>query len=134
MAQENAMQHTDTDNPAGDLRRQRPSRKKPLIAIVVSVVLALSCFVVLAFLPASTAPFFASPLKSVLTGLGLLGIAFPFVIAGTLLHRKAARSPYYEEGFIASAVLLFGYVAAIFGLLCVGLSAYALVVRLIGGE
>lgn len=134
MAEENDGHSNDLQERPQDRRRRRWPAKRLLTAIGISIGLALVCFVVLAFLPSSELPFFDSPLRSALTGLGLLGIAYPLVIAGMRLHARAALSPYYEETFIAAVVLLFGLICLGFSLLCIGLSVYALIVRLIGGQ
>lgn len=134
MMEEKYTQQTDHQEETQQQRARRWSRKRLLTAIALFIGVALTCFIILAVLPSSKQPFFDSPLKSALTGLGLLGIAGPFVIAGTLLNRRAASSPYYEETFIAAVVLLFGLIGSGLGLLCIGLSVYALIMRLIGGE
>lgn len=134
MTEEKYPQQTDRPNDRPQPPAKRWSRKSLLTVITLSVGAALACFIILAFLPSSKQPFFDSPLKSALTGLGLLGIAGPFLIAGTLLNRRAASSPYYEETFIAAVVLLIGLIGSGLGLLCIGLSVYALIMRFIGGK
>ena len=93
---------------------------------------AVVCFVVLALLPASKQPFFETPLRSALTGLGVLGIACPLCLIGSLLRKRSESSPYFEEGFIAGAISLFGLVCLLVGLLCLGLSVYAVAKNLLG--
>jgi len=124
------------DEPNEILRRRKPNlfRKTTLLLMGGAVGLAAICFVAVTLLPASEEPYFESPLRSVLTGLGLLGIACPFCIIGSALRKRSAGSPYFEEGFIASVISLFGYVCVLFGLLCIGLGAYALAKHLLGSE
>ncbi len=120
-----------------DIHQKRPSRlsrKRVLLAIGVALGIAIACFAVVAVLPPPRGPFFKAPLRSALIGLGLLGIACPFCLAGLLLKKRSATSPYFEEGFIATVVSLFGFLCLGLGLLCIALSIYALVKRLLGAE
>jgi len=114
--------------------QQRFSRKTVLSAIGIALGIAVICFAVVAILPASEQPFFKAPLRSVLTGLGLLGVACPLCIVGRILKKRSAKSPYFEEAFIATVINIFGFVCLGLGLLCVGLSIYALVKWLLGSE
>jgi hypothetical protein len=116
-----------TDN----LKRRTRSRRVILAVTAIAIVVAVACFIVIAVLPPSDKPFFDSPLRSALTGLGLLGVACPLCIAGSLLRKHAAGSPYFEEGFMAGVLSLFGYIAMTVAILCLGLAAYALVHRLL---
>jgi len=120
-----------------DLRqknRQRFSRKKVLLAIGIALGIAVVCFVIVAILPPSMQPFFNSPLRSVLMGLGLLGVACPLCIVGRIIKKRSAKSPYFEEAFIATVINIFGFVCLGLGLLCIGLSVYALAKWLLGSE
>ena len=114
-------------NDIHEKSRQRFSRKRVLLAIGIALGIAMICFAAVAILPASAQPFFKSPLRSVLTGIGLLGIACPLYIVGFIIKKRSAKSPYFEEAFIATVINLFGFVCLIVGLLCISLSVYALV-------
>jgi len=107
-------------------------RKRVLFAIGIALGIVVVCFVVVAILPPSEQPFFNSPLRSVLTGLGLLGVACPLYIVGFIIKKRSAKSPYFEEAFIAAVINLFGFVCFGLGLLCIGLCIYALVKWLLG--
>jgi hypothetical protein len=102
------------------------------IAVGVAIVIALICFIVAAVLPRPAGPFFEAPLHSLLTGLGLLSLACPPLIAGSLLKKRAEASPYFEEAFIRAGFNLFGLVCLVLGFVCIGLSVYALAKRLYG--
>ncbi|UCG59859.1 MAG: hypothetical protein JSU70_10125 [Phycisphaerales bacterium] len=113
-------------------KKGKSSRKMVLIAVVVALGVGVVCFVVVALLPRPEGPFFKAPLRSVLTGLGVVGIACPFCIAGSIVKKRWAASPYFEGAFIATALNIFGYLLLGVGLLCVGAGIYALVARLLG--
>lgn len=114
-------------------KTRKPFQKRTiLIAVGFSLLIALVCFIVLAVLPPPKGRFFEDPLRSFLTGLGLLGVACPPLIVGALLKKRAEASPYFEEGFIRAGFNLFGLVCLIVGLTCMGLSIYALIKRLLG--
>ncbi|UCC96711.1 MAG: hypothetical protein JSW66_12805 [Phycisphaerales bacterium] len=113
-------------------RKIRLNRKAVLVAIAVAVGIAVVCFTVVALLPRPQGRFFDAPLRSFLTGLGLLAVATPPLIAGLLLKRRAETSPYFEEGFIRAVFNIFGFVCLVLGLICVGLSVWALLKRLLG--
>ena len=119
-------------NEVHEQKATRPSRAKMLSVMGVAIGVAVVCFTVVALLPASAEPFFDAPLRSALTGLGLLGVACPLCLAGLLLKKRSASSPYFEEAFIATVISLCGLVCLMFGLLCIGLSLYAIVTRLLG--
>jgi hypothetical protein len=106
--------------------------KRVLIAVGIAIGVAAICFILVAILPRPKGPFFDAPLKSLLTGLGLLGVACPPLIVGLLLKKRAETSPYFEEGFIRAGFNIFGFVCLVLGLTCIGLSIYALVRRLLG--
>jgi len=112
----------------------RLSTKTVLSAIGIALVIAAISFTILAVLPASEQPFFKAPLRSVLTGLGLLGVACPLCIGGLIIKKRSAKSPYFEEAFIATVINVFGFVLLGLGLVCIGVSIYALVRRLLGSE
>ena len=108
------------------------SKKILLIMVGVAVVIAVTCFVVVAILPRPEGPFFKAPLRSFLTGLGLLGIACPPYVVGLVLKKRAAASPYFELAFIRTGFNIFAFVCFVVGLTCIGLSAYALIARALG--
>jgi hypothetical protein len=108
------------------------SRKILLLINGLAVAVAIICFVVVAVWLESKKPFFDAPLRSLLTGLGLLGVAFPLFTAGFIFQKKAAASPYYEDAFIRTAFYIAGFVCFFVGLICIGLSIYALIMRMIG--
>jgi len=114
-------------NDIHEKSRQGFSKKMVLLAIGVALGVAVVCFAVVAILPSSGQPFFNSPLRSALTGLGLLGVACPLYIVGFIIKKRSAKSPYFEEAFIAGVINIFGFVCLSLGLLCIGLSVYALV-------
>jgi hypothetical protein len=110
------------------------SNKKVLSAIGVALGIAAISFTVLAILPPSEQPFFKAPLRSILTGLGLLSIACPLCIAGHIIKKRSAKSPYFEVAFIATVINIFGFILFSLGLVCIGVSIYALVIRLLDSE
>lgn len=112
---------------------RKPFRRRTiLIAVGVALLISLVCFILLAVLSRPKGPFIEAPLRSLLTGLGLLGVACPPLIVGALLKKRAEASPYFEEGFIRAGFNLFGLVCLVLGLTCTGLSIYALIKRLLG--
>jgi len=133
MSQENDSQGNPSAVSSGPNWARQPFRVKTiLIAVGVAVLIALVCFVLVAVLPRPKGPFFDAPLRSLLTGMGLLGVACPPLIVGLLLKKRAEASPYFEEGFIRAGFNLFGFVCLVLGLTCMGLSIYALIRRLLG--
>ena len=121
----------------GDIQeknRERLCRKMLLTAISIALGSAVICFAIVVILPPSEQPFFKAPLRSALTGLGLLGVAFPLCTVGLALRKRSAKSPYFEEAFIATVINVFGFVCLGLGLLCIGLSIYPSVKRLLGSE
>jgi len=108
------------------------SRTKILLINGLAVVIAIVCFVVIAVWLPLKGPFFDAPLRSLLMGLGLLGLACPPFTAGFIFQKKAALSPYYEEAFIRTGFYIVGFVCLIIGLICIGLSIYALIMRSFG--
>jgi hypothetical protein len=110
------------------------SQKKGIpiaIAMASSLGVALIGFVALAFLPPPKGSFLKDPLRSILTGVAVVGVACPLCIAGFILRRRFASSPYYEGGFIAGVLNLFGYLVMAAGLVCIGFGLYDLAVRLL---
>ena len=107
------------------------TKKFLLIWIGVAVVIATICFIVVAFLPRPEGSFLDAPLRGFLTGFGLLGIACPPYIVGFVLKKRAAASPYFELGFIRTGFNIFALVCFSVGLTCIGLSAYALIERML---
>jgi hypothetical protein len=97
------------------------------IAAGLSPLVAVVCFVIVAFLPVTEKARYEDPLRSILTGVGVLGIAAPFCVGGSVLKRRAASSPYFEGTFIGTAILLFGLVCLVAGLACIILGIYDLV-------
>jgi len=122
----------DEQNNTQKKTRGRFSKKKILLINGLAVIVAIICFVVIAIWLPLKGPFFDAPLRSLLTGLGLLGLACPPFTAGFLLQKKAAASPYFEEAFIRTGFHIIGFVCFILGLICVGLSIYALIMRMLG--
>jgi len=120
--------------------RQLPDSSKPqlprgvLWIMGLALTAALACFIALALLPASRQPFFEAPLRSALTGLGVLGVSCPLCFIGSLLRKRSASSPYFEEAFIAGVISLFGLACLLVGLLCLGSSLYAAASRLFTGS
>jgi len=121
-----------TGRKAGMASPRRFSKKKILLINVLAVVIAIVCFVVIAVWLPLKGPFFDAPLRSLLMGLGLLSLACPPFTAGFIFQKKAALSPYYEEAFIRTGFYIVGFVCLIIGLICIGLSIYALIMRYFG--
>ena len=118
-----------------DMRQKQRLSTRAIVAVVAAaIVTAIVCFVVIAGLPASDKPFFDSPLRSALTGVGLLGVAAPLCIGGYLLKRHSAGSPYFEEGFMAGVLNVFGFLVLAVAVVCLALAAYALAVRFLGAR
>ncbi|MHC4487818.1 MAG: hypothetical protein ACYS9C_01670 [Planctomycetota bacterium] len=113
----------------------KPLPKKTLLLVIVTgiaICIAIICFALVALLPPPAGPLLKDSLRSFLTGLGLLGVACPLFIVGFKLEKRAAASPYYEEAFIATVFNIFGFLCLILGLICIGLSIYALVKSVLG--
>jgi hypothetical protein len=108
------------------------SKRKILLINGLAVVIAAICFVVIAIWLPLEGPFFDVPLRSLLTGLALLGLACPPFTAGFIFQKKATASPYYEEAFIRTGFYIVGFVCSIIGIICLGLSIYAFVMRVVG--
>lgn len=114
--------------------QEKPPRgfSKEMILLIngLAVVVAIICFAVIAIWIPQKGPFFDAPLRSFLTGLALLSLACPPFTAGFIFQQKAAASPYYEEAFIRTGFYIVGFVCLIIGLICIGLSVYALIMRM----
>ena len=123
----------DEQNNNQEKTRGRFSTKKILLINGITVVIAAICFVVIAIWLPLKGPFFDVPLRSLLTGIALLALACPPFTAGFIFQKKAAASPYYEEAFIRTGFYIIGFVCSIIGIICIGLSIYALIMRTIGG-
>jgi len=124
----------DEQNNTQEKVRGGFSKKMVLLINGLAVLIAIICFVVVAVWFDLKRPFFDAPLRSFLTGLGLLGLACPLFTVGFIFQKKATASPYYEEGFIRTAFYIVGFVCLFVGLICIGLSIYALIMRSIGEE
>ena len=122
----------DEQNNTKEKARDGFSRKMILVINGLAILIATICFVVVAVWLESKKPFFDAPLRSLLTGLGLLGLACPPFTAGFMLQKKAAASPYFEEAFIRTGFHIVGFVCFFVGLICIGLSIYAFIMRAIG--
>ena len=121
----------DEQNNIKENTRSGFSGRMILLINGLAVVVATICFVVIAVWIDSKKPFFDAPLRSLLTGLGLLGLAIPPFTAGFMLQKKASASPYFEEAFIRTGFHIIGFVCFFMGLICIGLSIYALIMRAI---
>ena len=122
----------DEHNNTQEKTRRGFSTKKILLINGLAVLVAIICFVVIAIWLPLKGPFFDVPLRSFLTGLALLSLACPPFTAGFIFQKKAALSPYYEEAFIRTGFYIVGFVCSIIGIICLGLSIYALIMRVIG--
>ncbi len=107
-----------------------PGVRKLVLAVGASLAIALVCFVVLAVLPEPKVARLKDPLRSILTGIGVLGVASPLCIAGAVLKQRFAASPYFEGKFIATVLSVFGFVCAAAGLACILLGIYDLLTPL----
>jgi hypothetical protein len=119
----------DAENETTGKPRKRKSKVGIVLAIALPLLVALTCFIVLAVLPAPEGPRLKDPLRSFLTGVGVLGVACPLCIAGLLLKRRFASSPYYEGRFIATVLSVFGFAVLAAGLACIVLGVYDLAMR-----
>lgn len=113
-----------TDNPVSQEGRKTSPNRSAWIAVGVALGVAAICFAVLALLPPPKKSLLQDPLRSALTGVAVVGLACPLVISGRQLKRRFAASPYYEGGFIAGVLSLFGYVVMAAGLACIGFGLY----------
>jgi hypothetical protein len=112
--------------------RQPFLRRRTLLLMGAAVVGAGACFGVMAFLPPPPRSLFEDPLRSFLTGFGVIGVAYPLCAVGLALRRRWASSPYFEGSFIAAVINLFGFVTVGVGLVCIGFGVCSLVVRILG--
>ena len=122
----------EENNIPQDRHAASAATKVLLIIVSLAVVIATACFIVVAFLPRPQGPFYKAPLRSFFIGLGLLGITCPPYIVGLVLKKRAAASPYFELSFIRTGFNIVALVCFSVGLTCIGLSAYALIVRALG--
>jgi hypothetical protein len=97
----------------------------------VAAVVAVVCFIATAVLPAPEGPLFKDPLRSFITGLGVLAVAYPLAAVARAIQRKSEGSPYFEGAFIAGAINLAALVCAGAGLACVGFGLYDLILWLV---
>ncbi|NLH40647.1 MAG: hypothetical protein GX448_02315 [Planctomycetes bacterium] len=110
------------------VRRPEPFiRKYVLILMTLAGVAGIACFIVVTVLPSPEGPLFKDPLRSFITGLGVLAIAYPIAVVGRAIQRKSAGSPYFEGAFIAGTINLAALICAGAGLACVGFGLYDLV-------
>ncbi len=107
-------------------------RKHTLLMMGAAVVAAGACFAVMAFLPPAPRSLFEDPLRSFLTGFGVIGVAYPLCAVGLAMRRRWASSPYFEGSFIAAVINLFGFVTVGVGLVCIGFGVCSLAVRFLG--
>jgi len=113
------------------VRRREPFiRRGVLIAMAAAGCIAAACFIVTAVLPAPEGPLFKDPLRSFITGLGVLAIAYPLAAVGRAIQRRNASSPYFEGAFIACAINLAALICTGAGLACVGFGIYDLILWL----
>jgi hypothetical protein len=89
--------------------------------------LGFICLVVVSFLPPHKGQFLDDPVRCFLSGLGVIGVATPLCVTGAALKRKFSQSPYFEGGFIAGVLNLFGSVLVATGLVCIGFGIYDLI-------
>ena len=114
------------------VRKKQPFlRTGTLIAMGVAVGVALACLAVVAYLPPPKGSLVKDPLRSLLTGVGVAGVAYPLCALGAALNRKFALSPYFEGAFIAGVLNLAGYICAIVALVCIGFGIYDLALWLL---
>jgi hypothetical protein len=114
------------------VRRREPFiRKSILIMMGLAACVAAGCFVAVAVLPSPEGPLFKDPLRSFITGVGVLAVAYPLAVLGRAIARKSAGSPYFEGAFIAGAINLAALVCGGAGLACVGFGVYDLVLWLV---
>ena len=122
----------DQEAPA---RRKQPFLRTGIVILIgVALGVAVICFAVVAVLPPPKGPLFEDPLRSLLTGLGVAGVAYPLCALGFALKRKFALSPYFEGAFIAGVLNLAGYVCAAVALVCLGFGVYDVVLWLLGSR
>lgn len=103
---------------------KRGSRKLLVLSIAASLLVALGCFIALALVPKPEGPPLKDPIRSLLTGVGVLGIAAPLCLGGAALKRRFEASPYFEGKFIATVLSVFGFACFAAGLACIILGAY----------
>ena len=107
-------------------------KTRVIVVMALAAVLGVACLIVAAFLAAPDDAFPTAPedtpvagaVKGLVTGLGVLAIAYPCFATGRAIKKRAAASPYFEAGFIAAVIDLFGLVCVGVGLASIGLGAY----------
>ena len=124
---------SEENNTQAKVQKPLPTKAVLLVVVIgIAIGVAIICFTLVTILPSPERPLLKDPLRSLLTGLGLLGVACPLFIVGSILGKRATTSPYFEEAFIATVFNVFGFVCFILGLICTGLSIYALVKWVLG--
>jgi len=121
----------DDDKKAGKVRNAIRKRGT-LLAVGTALAVAVASFATLSLLPSPKGRLFEDPLRSLLTGLCVLGVATPLCISGSRLKKRFACSPYFEGAFIAAVLSVFGFLCAGVGLVCIGLGLYDLAKRFLG--
>ena len=122
----------EQDSTQDKNRQKRQRKRRVLLAIGFAVLIATACFIAVAVLPSAKVPLLQDPLRSALTGVGLLGLACPPYIIGYIIGKRAARSPYFEETFIKTVLEIVGAVCLVVGVVCIGFSIYNLAMRFLG--
>jgi hypothetical protein len=116
-----------TMDQSNTVRRPQPFIRKSILAVMaLAVCVALGCFIAVAVLPTPEVALFKDPLRSFITGVGVLAVAYPLAVLGRAINRKSAGSPYFEGAFIAGAINLAALVCGGVGLACVGFGVYDL--------
>jgi hypothetical protein len=116
-----------TMDQSNTVRRPVPFIRKSILAMMaLAVCVALGCFIAVAVLPTPEVALFKDPLRSFITGVGVLAVAYPLAVLGRAINRKSAGSPYFEGAFIAGAINLAALVCGGVGLACVGFGVYDL--------
>ena len=115
-----------------EVKPEKPrSRKVLVLSVAAPLVVAWACFVALALLPTPGSRQLKDPLRSLLTGLGVMGVATPLCIAGFTLKKRFATSPYFEGKFIATVLNVFGFACFAAGLACIIVGGYDWIMRLV---
>lgn len=101
--------------------------KTVLMGMMAAAIIVIVCFAIVAFAPISQESPAGRAVRGLLTGLGVLAIAYPLCALGLAIKRRGAGSPYYEIGFIATVINVFGLACIGVGLACIGFGAYDLI-------
>lgn len=120
---------TETGNEQDKPRRLTETRKL-LLLLGACVVTAAACFIALAIVPQPEGTA-RSPVRGVLTGIGVFAIAGILALIGGTLKKRSADSPYFEGRFIAGFFNLAAFVCLIPAVVCIGLSIYTWAQRFI---